>query len=378
MGIDIRKVNNPTEYSRKLNTSNQFLNKEVSLFKKLGAKDKASIYKDLSVLLKAGVDFKSSLDIIGNQQKKQYLKDLFKTIREEVIKGKSFYEALENSGYFSPYEFYSVKIGEETKKLDVVLLELHRYYKRQVKLKKQIISVITYPAFVLLLTIGVLYFMLTYVVPMFTSVFNQFDSELPELTKNIIILSEIFPSIILVAVLIFVISFAFFRIYKDNVVFRSYKSKIILRIPYFGILIKKIYLARYCQFLDLLLTSKTSLTVSLDLVKKTIEFYPIESSIDVIKQDIVRGLSFAKAMQKHKIFEYKLVSMVEVAEEINELDSMFSRLADEYDEEVEHRTKMIGIILEPVIIISIGLIVGVIMIAMYAPMFDLSKVINGS
>ena len=114
------------------------------------------------------------------------------------------------------------------------------------------------------------------------------------------------------------------------------------------------------------------------MVKKMIGFYPIESSIDPIRNDIIKGVPFATAMKKHKIYEYKLISMVEVAEEINELDSMFSRLADEYDEEVEHKTKMIGVVLEPMIIIIIGLIVGLIMVAMYAPMFDLSKIINGA
>ena len=379
MGIDISKIDTKKKKEKPAKGfSYDFLNKELSLSKKIGAKQRESLYKDFYTLLKAGVDFKTALDILANQQKKKAIKSLILDIKNQVVNGRSFHEALQNTGQFSPYEYFSIKIGEETKKLPLVLLELHKYFKRQIKLRKQIISVITYPAFVLVLTVGVLYFMLSYVVPMFKSVFNQFGADLPKLTKNIILLSERFPTIMIVIIGVILMLFGLFKVYSKNNVFRSYKSKILLRIPYFGKLIRMIYLARFCQFLDLLLTSKTPLTDSLDMVKRMISFYPIEVSIEPIRKDIIKGVSFSKAMSKHTIYSYKLISMIEVAEEINELDTMFSRLADEYDEEVEHRTKMIGVVLEPLIIIFIGLIVGVIMVAMYAPMFDLSKIINGS
>ncbi len=377
MAIDVSKINKrEVAKVKEQNAGASFFSKELSFSKRLGAKHKEVLYKDLATLLSAGVDFKTALDILANQQKKEFIKSMLLDIKAQVIKGKSFYEALQATNAFSAYEYYSVKIGEETKKLDLVLLELHKYFKRQLKLRKQIISVITYPAFVLVLTVGVLYFMLTYVVPMFKSVFNQFDSDLPALTKNIITLSEQFPKIFLITVGLIGLFVVLGNLYRNNSRFRDIKSKIVLRIPYFGRLVKMVYLARYCQFLDLLLTSKTSLTESLEMVKKMIGFYPIEASIDPIKHDVIRGVPFAEAMKKHRIYEYKLTSMVAVAEEINELDTMFSRLAEEYDEAVEHKTKMIGVILEPMIIIVIGGVVGLIMVAMYAPMFDLSKIIN--
>ncbi|UZO80688.1 type II secretion system F family protein [Aquimarina sp. ERC-38] len=379
MGIDISNIQKSGTIAVKptsaVNTG--FWKKEISFSKKVGAKEKEALYKDLSTLISAGVDFESALTILSKQQKKVHLKLLIDKIKKDVVKGRSFYEALEATGKFSSYEYYSIKIGEETKRLDTVLLELHKYFKRQIKLRKQIISVITYPSFVLILTIGVLYFMLNYVVPMFKSVFNQFDGDLPGLTKKIIILSDKFPLILGMGVLLVLSSILVLKVYGQNSTFRKYRSFLILKIPFFGKLVKTIYLARYCQFLDLLLTSKTSLTESLVMVKKMIGFYPIEVSIDSIHKNVIKGVPLAKAMKQHAIYDYKLVSMVEVAEEINELDTMFSRLANEYDEEVEHKTKMIGVILEPMIILIIGGVVGLIMIAMYAPMFDLSKIING-
>ncbi len=379
MGIEIGKIQSrPKKKNGTEAVSTGFLNREFSFSKKIGAKQRETLYKDLYTLLNAGVDFSSALDILANQQKRNVLKELVLKVKTQIVNGSSFHSALQDTGQFSAYEYYSIKIGEETKKLPLVLLELHKYFKRQLKLRKQIVSVITYPIFVLVLTVGVLYFMLTYVVPMFKSVFKQFDADLPKMTETILALSENFPLILVVffGVLALVVGLA--KVYGKNRTFRSYRSKIVLRLPYFGKLIRMIYLARFCQFLDLLLTSKTPLTDSLGMVKQMIGFYPIENSIVSIQKDIIKGSSFSKAMAKHPIYEYKLISMIAVAEEINELDTMFSRLADEYDEEVEHRTKMIGVVLEPLIIIFIGLIVGIIVIAMYAPMFDLSKIINGA
>lgn len=377
MGIDITNIKTAKKETKKANNrAFDFFEKDISFKKKLTAKHKEVLYKDLSVLLGAGIDFKTSLDILISQQKQKFIVQLLEDVRSKVIRGKRFNEALEESGAFTPYEFFSIKIGEETKKLETVLLELHKFFSRQVKLRKQIISVITYPAFVLVLTFGVLYFMLAYVVPMFKSVFTQFGSDLPALTQKIIYFSERLPQIVFALVFFSLIAFILYKIFEKTDGLRSVKYKIVNKIPFFGRLTRAVYLARFCQFLDLLLSSKTPLTDSLDMVKLMIGYYPIENSIDKVKQDVIRGANFADAMKSFPVYESKLISMVEVAEKINQLDTMFSRLAVEYEEEVEHKTKMLGVVLEPLIIIIIGGVVGVIMVAMYAPMFDLSKLIN--
>ena len=128
--------------------------------------------------------------------------------------------------------------------------------------------------------------------------------------------------------------------------------------------------------MNLLTSSKTSLITSLSLTSKMIGFYPIEKSINKIKEDVTKGVSLSDSLKKHNVYENKMVSMIEVAEQVNQLDVMFERLTEQYNEEISYQTKMIGVILEPMIIIFIGFIVGVIMISMYAPMFDLSKIIK--
>jgi len=350
-------------------------NTQLGFSKKLSDKKKEVFYRELGMLLKAGVDFKKALEILG-QQSGKFEKGIVTEIKEKVVQGKSIYESMRESGHFSAYEYYSIRIGEETRKLEEVLSELQKYFNRKIQMKRQVVSVLTYPAIVMLVTVLVLYFMLNKVVPMFSSVFRQFGSELPKSTQIIIKISN-HSGVIFALLLAFVIGVSVLHFtLKNKDAYRAFTTKLLLRIPYFGNLVKKIYISRFCQAMNLLITSRTTLINSLSLTAKMIGFYPIEIAIEDIKSDITRGVSLSDALKKHKVFETRMVSMVEVAEQVNQLDNMFEKLTEQYNEEISHQTKMIGVVLEPMIIIVIGVVVGVIMISMYAPMFDLSKIIK--
>lgn len=354
----------------------QFNLDNIQLSKTFSDKEKEIFYRELGMLLKSGVDFKKALEIVSQQVTKKKERELILTLKDKIVHGKSIYESMKESNQFSPYEYYSVQIGEETRKLEEVLFELQKYFNRKIQMRRQIVSVLTYPAIVMLVTVLVLYFMLNKVVPMFSSVFRQFGSELPKSTQYIIKLSNHSGALFGIFILIFIGLFAMHYLLKTKDSYRKFTSNLVLKIPYFGKLIRKIYISRFCQSMNLLITSRTTLLTSLGLTSKMIGFYPIEKSIKQIKEDITRGSSLHESLRKHDIYENKLVSMVEVAEQINQLDTMFERLTEQYNEEINHQTKMIGVILEPMIIIVIGVIVGVIMVSMYAPMFDLSKIIN--
>lgn len=353
----------PTEDARKIG-------------RKFPEKRKEAFYKELAMLLQSGVDFKKSLEILITQTKNQKEKAVITEILEMVVEGNSIWEAMRETGMFSPYEYYSIQIGEESRKLEPVLEELNKFLIRKIQMRRQIISVLTYPSIVMAVTILVLYFMLNNVVPMFGSVFKQFGSELPAMTRYIIAISNR-SGILFLLLFIFVASIVTFHYFnKNRQSYRDITSKLILRLPFFGSLIRQIYLSRFCQAMGLLTSSKTSLMMSLDLTGKMIGFYPLEKSIEGIKHDVIHGSSLSESMKKYSIYENKMVSMIDVAEQVNQLDSMFERLTEQYNETINHKTKMIGVVLEPMIIIIIGVIVGIIMVSMYAPMFELSKIIK--
>ncbi|QXP58399.1 type II secretion system F family protein [Olleya sp. HaHaR_3_96] len=345
-------------------------------FNRFSDKQKEDFYREFSTLIKAGVDFNQALVILTSQQRSKFLKTLFSNVNQSVVKGKSLFETIKDIPHFSPYEYYSIKIGEETRRLPEVLDELQKFFSRKKKMKRQVVSVMAYPALVLFFTFGVLYFMLKYVVPMFSTVFLQFGKELPKITQYVIKLSDNFNyflyGFLLLLLLLVILHFA----WKDKNKYKHASAKILLSIPFFGDLIRKIYLARFCQSLSLLLAAKTPLTESLELTAKMISLYPLKKAILRSKADILKGETFASSLKKHSFFNAKIVSLTTIGEGINELDKMYDGLSNQYNEDIEHSTKLIGTILEPVMIVVIGAIVGFIMVALYSPIFELSKVIQ--
>ncbi|MDO5981433.1 type II secretion system F family protein [Flavivirga spongiicola] len=373
MKIEISTYNPKAKKKNALNTE---INFSTSIFKRFSDKQKEDFYREFSTLIKSGVDFNQALEILTSQQKSKFVRSIYKTINDDVVKGKSLHQAIQNYKYFSPYEYYSIKIGEDTRRLPAIFDQLQKFFSRKIKMKRQIVSVLAYPVFVLLITFGVLYFMLNFVVPMFASVFQQFGKELPEITQFVVNVSNNFNVIISVITGFVLLTVVAHKLLKQHEVYKRITSNILLKTPYFGGLIRKIYLARFCQSFGLLLSAKTPLITSLELVEKMITFYPLKNALSQTKKDILKGETLASSLKKYTFFTSKIISLTAIGEQINELDTMYDGLANQYNDDVDHSTKMIGTILEPIMIVIIGGIVGFIMIAMYSPIFNLSKVIQ--
>lgn len=347
-----------------------------SLRRKINLKKKEAFYREFSILLRSGIDFNTALLLLEKQEQSELLVSILQEVRKKIIKGKSLYVALEESGNFTPYEVFSIKIGEETRQLTKVFDQLNIYFKRKLKIRRQIISALTYPLLVIVITMGVLYFMLSYVVPMFSSIFSQFGKDLPAITQIVINISRSFKTFSAFLAGSILMIFLFHTYMKKNQDYLLFVSNLLLKIPLVGNLIKKIYLARFCQSLSLLLSAKTPLLNSLDLVNKILVFAPFNTSIVRIKKKITKGESFYRSLSEEPLFPAKLISLTQIGEETNELDLMYSELSQQYEEEIEHYTKVLGTVIEPVMIVIIGSIVGFIMVALYSPIFNLSKILE--
>ncbi|MCG8577754.1 MAG: type II secretion system F family protein [Flavobacteriales bacterium] len=352
------------------------LQRDIQLFGGgFGDKKKESFFSDLRTLLLAGVDLKSSLEIIIEEQPKKKEKELFLGIYEDIMRGKSLAMSMKDSGQFSDYEYYSVEIGEESNRLHAVLEELIRFYAGRAALKKQIYSVLSYPLFVLMITIGLVYFMMNNVVPMFADVYKQFGSDLPPLTKRIVNISNHFPTYMMVFGGVVIGLFIFINTQKKQEWFRKSISTVALRIPKVKSLVQMTYLARFTQSMHLLLSSKTPLVKSLELTRKMIKFYPLEQAIDQIVKDVAKGKSLHEGMAAFSIFPSRMISLIKVGESVNQLEPMLEKLSRQYNEDLKHQTTIIGKIMEPMIILIIGIVVGIILVAMYMPMFNMSNII---
>ncbi|HYG52487.1 MAG TPA: type II secretion system F family protein [Flavobacteriales bacterium] len=353
------------------------LNKEIKLFgKRFGDKQKEKFYGEMTTLVNAGVDIRTALELLEEGHLKKEETRILKSIREDIIKGKSFLQSLADSGYFSTYEVFSIKIGEESGKIIDIVKELSVYFNKRIALKRQMTGIFTYPVFLIIVSVGILYFMLNNVVPMFADVFKKFGKELPSFTQKIMALSEWTQHYFGYIFLVVGAGTGFLYTQRRKAWFRKSWAWSVVRIPLFGKLIKKVYLARFCQSMNLLISARTPLTEALGLVEKMIDFYPLETALAEIQKDITKGMSLHQSMQKFPVFEKRLVSLIKVAEEVNELDSMFGKLSSQYNTEVEHQTAITGKLMEPILILVIGTLVGFILVAMYQPMFEMNNLME--
>jgi len=374
------KLNNidETESKRDIGLElENLLKKEITLFgKTFSSKMKYEFYNELGVLLQAGITIKDTLQLIKENQKKNHHKVLIEEILNKVINGVPFSEAVFASKQFSEYEYYSIKIGEETGTLAKVCKSLAVFFERKNEQKRIIISALTYPCIVLSTALLVVIFMLTYVVPMFQDIFNQNKIELPFLTKVIISFSKTIKFyggylFIVVIILFFLIKY---MLLNDNI--KSVFHNLILKTPVVGKFITKIYLAQFTQAITLLTTAKIPILNSIQLVKNMIEFIPLKHSLQKVEDSILKGNLLSQSLVGNTMFDDRIISLVKVAEETNQTEFVFNQLNEQYNSEVVQQSKLIATVIEPFIIIVVGLIVGLLLVALYLPMFKLSTVIS--
>lgn len=353
------------------------LKKEIVFFgESFGNKKKQAFYQELAVLLKAGITIKEALTLIIESLKKKADKELIQTTLDDVINGKPFSEALLVSKSFSEYEYYSLKIGEETGTTAQVCHELGVFYERKNEQKRIIIAALTYPAIVLTTALFVVIFMLSYVVPMFQDIFKQNNVELPMLTRIIVKLSSFVKSFGVYGILLFIIVFIVARLFKENAVYKRTMHYVILKIPVLGSFISKVYLAQFTQAVTLLTTAKVPMLNSIQMVKKMIRFVPLQESLEKVEISILKGNSLSVSLKQNPMFDNRIISLVKVAEETNQTEYVFKQLNEQYNQEVVSQSKIMTTVLEPFIILFVGIIVAVLLIAMYLPMFQLSSAIG--
>ncbi|WP_298288536.1 type II secretion system F family protein [uncultured Lutibacter sp.] len=165
------------------------------------------------------------------------------------------------------------------------------------------------------------------------------------------------------------------KLLSKKVWYQEITSKIKLKIPYFGELLRKIYISQFTQATTLLINSKVPLLNCILFTKRMVKFYPLQQALEAIEKDIVQGSTLSESLAKHQVFDKKMVSLIKVAEQTNQTEYIFERLTQQYNEDILVQSKLLSTVLEPIIIIFLGLFVAVILIAMYLPMFKLSTVI---
>lgn len=379
MKIDLKNIetsdNIKSGKGTAVNDSVPFWKKEISLKKSFPNKRKADMYAEFAIMIENGVDILTSVDLLYKEEKKAQEKQFFLMAKERLIMGDSFSTIVKDK--FSSYEYYSIKMGEESGRLAEVFGILAEFYDRKVKQSRQLIGAITYPIIVLLTAVLAVWFMLSFIVPLFSDVFTRFGSELPALTEMLMDMSEFmnqYSSVIFFTILGVII--VLYRLRKRTFM-RRLSGGLVMRIPLLRNMFTRIYVDRLFQALSLLVKANVPLVRAIELSGKMIGFYPLEKIMERIHKGLMVGENLYVLMEREKFFDSKLTVLIKVGEEVNQLGNMFDKLHKQLSEEVEHKASQMGSIVEPMLIIIVGGLVGTILIAMYLPMFQLGGSIMG-
>ncbi len=371
MSIDLRNIEKPAH--QKVFGLKKALSKEIQFGRgEFSSKKKEDLYSELGILIGSGLDIKSSFTVLIEESHKK-TRQFYDSVYDQLIKGVSLSNALQSTGKISMYEYHTIRIGEETGNLVVVLKQLNQHFTESIKQKRQLVNTFSYPTLVISTAVIVVLFMMNFIIPMFEELFKRFHGELPALTRGVIITSKFISKYLWGMVLfISITGFSLFYVRKTDS-FRRITSSLILKIPGVRTIIKKMYLAKFCQTFSLLNSSRIPIVTSIQLIQKIIGFYPFEVALSQIEKELVNGKLLHESFREYTIFDGKLITLTKVGEEVNKLNEIYETLSRQYSEEVQHKVALLNTILEPILIIFIGLFVAVILIAMYLPMFQMSN-----
>ena len=347
------------------------------LFKRVKPAEISVMTRQLSILLAAGVPLVAALDALGAQLTNPLLKKIVAQIKESVNEGNSLAFSLsQHPKSFSNIYVNMVRAGEASGSLDVVLSRLAEYGEHQHTLRGRFRAALAYPIFMLLIGSLVLFFLITFVVPNITEVFAEMHHTLPLPTILLIAVSGFFKSfwwIVLLAIVGGVIVVR--RLLKTSKGHYIW-DKIKLRMPVLGNISQKVALARFARTLGTLLESGVPLLSGLDIVKNVVNNILIAEAIDNATEEIEAGKSLAIPLGRSPWFPSIAVQMISVGEQSGELEGMLGKIADTYEKDVESQVLAMTSMLEPAMILVMGVVVGFIVISILLPIFEMNQMIR--
>lgn len=335
--------------------------------------------RQLSTLIDAGLPLLRSLNVLIMQLKPCKLRDILREISSDIQSGSTFAEGLaKHPKQFDRLFVNMVRAGEVGGMLETVLQRLAIFMERREALKRRVKGALIYPIAVLLIASGIVSFLLLKVVPVFADIFTEFGGDLPAPTKLLMSAGDfmVYKWWLLVCILCWTIIGVKLAMRSKQI--KRVFDRVILKVPLIGDLITKVAVARFARTLGTLITSGVPILQALKITRETIGNEVIQNAVDMVHESIKEGDTIAAPLDKSRAFPAMVVNMIDVGEETGSLDAMLMKVADIYDAEVETAVEAMLSLLEPIIIIVLGGIIGFIVIALYLPIFSLGDQINST
>ena len=340
-------------------------------------KEVAVFSRQFATMINSGLSLLRSLNILAEQTESKTLAEIVNQVRMDVEKGSSLSQAMsKHPKAFGRLYVSMVRAGEIGGALDSVLMRLADTIEKQVELRRKVKSAMTYPLVVAILVLTIVTAMLLFVIPMFQNIYSQLGGTLPAPTQLLINISNVCRKF---WYLIFVVegggAFAFRR-WINSEEGRKQWDAIKLKVPVFGKLVRKTALARFSRTLSALVRSGVPILESLDIVAETAGNYVVAKAVRETQAAVKRGDPLSKKLEEHPVFPPMVVQMIAVGEETGALDEMLDKIADFYDQEVEATVDALTSLIEPLLIVVMGVCVGGMIISLYLPMFNIIKLIK--
>jgi|TARA_R110001599_G_scaffold150929_3_gene335316 type IV pilus assembly protein PilC len=355
------------------------LSKEIKLpfLKEVPDKEVIEFTRNLAVMLKAKLPLVKALDTTIKQISHSKFKTIVEDVRKQVKKGQSLSKAFaKHPTIFDTIYVQLAEVGEVSGVLDDILLRLSAYQEKAHKLKQRVRMALVYPSIIVGVAVSAVTFLLVFVVPTFVDMYQDFNAELPGPTKIILSISEFLTGNILLlsgALVLLMFGFSYFSktLKGSNLIDRAK-----LGIPYFGELYKKSLVGQITKTLATLLQSGVTLSESMRVLKNSSTNSILTSEVQLMSKAITKGKSLNKSLENSVIFPIIVTQMISVGEETASLDDMLNQVADLFEEEVDIMVEGLTSVIEPVLIVFIGLILGAIIVALYLPIFELVNVVG--
>jgi type IV pilus assembly protein PilC len=349
--------------------------KEIALPKFGGgvpARDLAIFTRQFSVMIDAGLPLVQCLEILGTQQENKNFAKILQQTRMDVEGGSNLADAMrKHPKAFDDLFTNMIAAGEAGGILDTILKRLATYIEKAVKLKGQVKGAMVYPIAVIGIAGIVIAVILWKVIPTFASMFAGLGAELPLPTRIVIGMSNWFVRLLPFLVVGLVLFVVLFRRYYATHGGRRVVDRFILKLPILGVIMQKIAVARFCRTLSTLISSGVPILDGLEITARTAGNAIVEDAIMMVRKAVESGLTVAQPLKESGVFPPMVVQMIGVGEQTGALDAMLSKIADFYEEEVDQAVANLLTLMEPVMILFLGVTVGGIVISMYLPLFDL-------
>ncbi len=351
----------------------------VGLFQpKIKDKDIVIVTRQFSTMIDAGLPVVQCLDILAEQQEKKNFKKTLRAVKEDVEGGATLTEALARfPKVFNSLYTSLVAAGEAGGVLDTILNRLAAYMEKLQRIKSKVKGAMVYPGVIVSVAVLVMAVILIFVIPVFAKLYASMGQALPLPTQAVVNASYFFKNNLLYVVIgTGIFAFLFRRFYKTDAG-RKLIDRMILKLPVFGNLIKKVAIAKFSRTLSTMLSSGVPILESLDIVASTAGNKTIESAIRRSKQSISEGKTITEPLSETGVFPNMVLQMIGVGEATGELDSMLQKIADFYDEEVDNAVGTLTSLIEPVMMVFLGGTIGGLVIAMYLPIFKMAALFAG-